>query len=59
MVDKRMSQQEFIDSLRERVKEATDGHLGKIIDITHNNEAYYEIESIINFCIDYFLKEGR
>jgi len=50
-----MDEKAFIDELREKTKALG----GPIIDVIHNPHAYYAVESLVNFIIDYFIEEHK
>jgi len=44
----------FVKDLKLKFVNLINNH-GPIIDTIHSNDAYYDVEEIINFCIKYFL----
>jgi hypothetical protein len=54
----RVIPEKFIGVLREKVLEMVN-QCGKIVDVIHSNEAYYRVESLVNYIIEYFLKEAK
>jgi hypothetical protein len=54
-----MGKNEFVQELRSKIIRLRLESKSPIIDIIHHPELYYIVEEIIDFMIDYFIKEGE
>ncbi|KKN53359.1 hypothetical protein LCGC14_0603290 [marine sediment metagenome] len=54
----KLSEVDFLKELKEKIVKLVYDN-GPIIDVIHRPMAYYDVEKLINFLINYFLKSNK